>query len=200
MQKKLDLLQKQLEFFAGQTMPLKLRQQLQECAQERRYPKNTLLLSLGEQPKEIYFISKGLCRSYYLDYNGKEVTRFFILEGDFCFTEIQILEKPSELCVECLEACEGLCFQNEDLERLQNSLFMKNAYIGALKQNIRYKLCRERMFLIDSATKRYQQFQKQYPDLEHRIKQSQLASYLGIEAVSLSRIRRALRKEKRDRQ
>ena len=51
------------------------------------------------------------------------------------------------------------------------------------------------MFLMCTATERYQDFLKRYPGLEERITQNQLASYLGITPTSLSRIRRALRQE-----
>ena len=40
-----------------------------------------------------------------------------------------------------------------------------------------------------SGLERYERFKMMYPDLERRIKQHHLASYLGITPVSLSRIR-----------
>jgi CRP-like cAMP-binding protein len=43
-----------------------------------------------------------------------------------------------------------------------------------------------------NALERYRQFLVDYPGLEARIKQHQLASYLGITPVSLSRIRKKL--------
>lgn len=144
--------------------------------------------------QEIYYICQGLCRSYYLDKDGNDVTRFFILEGDFCFTEVQILSQKSDLCIETLEDCDGLVFQIRDLDLLQDWVFMKDAYIEALKSNLRYKLRRESGFLLGSATERYLEFQLRYPGLEQRVRQSQLASYLGITPTSLSRIRRTLRK------
>ena len=49
---------------------------------------------------------------------------------------------------------------------------------------------REREFLLFDAEQRYQSFQKKYPNLESRIKQHYVASYLGIAPESLSRIRK----------
>jgi CRP-like cAMP-binding protein len=51
---------------------------------------------------------------------------------------------------------------------------------------------REREFLLFDAEARYQSFLKSYPGLEKRVKQHQIASYLGITNVSLSRIRRKM--------
>jgi len=47
-------------------------------------------------------------------------------------------------------------------------------------------------FTLLSSTQRYQQFFADCPGLEKRIKQYQLASYLGMTAVTLSRIRKKL--------
>lgn len=191
---KIAMLQQTFEAWAGRAMPQELKIQLQEMAREKEIDKDVTMLSLGEIPQEIYFICKGLCRSYYLDNDGNDITRFFILERDFCLTEAQILSEKSELCVETLEACDGLVFRSKDLAQLHQSDFLKDVYIHALENNIRYKLRRESSFLLASATERYQEFLERYPGLEERIKQGHLASYLGITPTSLSRIRKTLRR------
>ena len=57
---------------------------------------------------------------------------------------------------------------------------------------------RERSFLLDDATTRYLDFVRKNPDFEERIPQFNIASYLGITPVSLSRIRSKLKKNKSD--
>jgi CRP-like cAMP-binding protein len=42
---------------------------------------------------------------------------------------------------------------------------------------------------------RYVNFKRDYPDIENRVNQYHVASYLGIAPESLSRIRRSLREE-----
>ncbi len=191
----MNLLQATLEKWAGRKMPSELRETLSLIAIEEHWKKDEQMIALGELPDKIYYICKGLCRSYYIDQKGNDVTRFFIEAGDWCLTEIQILDEPSELCVETLEDCEFLVFRISDFAALANNDFLKDAYIQALMSNIRYKIKRESVFLMCSATERYQDFQKRYPGLEQRITQNQLASYLGITPTSLSRIRRTLRRE-----
>jgi hypothetical protein len=44
--------------------------------------------------------------------------------------------------------------------------------------------------LSKSALERYQEFKEKYPDIEQRIPNHQIASFLGITPQSLSRIRR----------
>ncbi len=186
-------LQKTLEKWAGRNMPASLREKLENIAWVESWEKDEQMITLGELPDKIYYICEGLCRSYYIDQKGNDVTRFFIEEGDWCLTEIQILDEPSELCVETLEKCTFLVFQIADFSVVNEDGFMKDVYIQALKNNIRYKIKRESIFLMCSATERYQDFKQRYPDLENRITQNQLASYLGITPTSLSRIRRTLK-------
>ncbi len=189
----MDHLQTTFEKWAGRKMPALLRDQLEQIAVKETWQKDEQMIALGEIPDKVYYICKGLCRSYYIDQKGNDITRFFIEEGDWCLTEIQILDEPSELCVETLEECTFLVFQIADLAQFYEHDFLKDCYIQALKSNIRHKIKRDSMFLMYSATERYQDFQHRYPGLENRITQNQLASYLGITPTSLSRIRRALR-------
>ncbi|MCL1901702.1 MAG: Crp/Fnr family transcriptional regulator, partial [Firmicutes bacterium] len=55
-----------------------------------------------------------------------------------------------------------------------------------------YKEERERSFLLENATERYENFVQGFPDIHKRIKLKYIASYLGISPESLSRIRRKL--------
>ena len=57
-----------------------------------------------------------------------------------------------------------------------------------------HKENKERFMLLYSPEERYQLFCQHYPDLEQRITDSQIAAYLGITAISLSRIKSRLKK------
>ena len=62
-----------------------------------------------------------------------------------------------------------------------------------LQNAIEYKIYRESCFLMETATKRYLSFRKSYSELEKRVSQAHIASYLGITPVSLSRIRKSIK-------
>ena len=53
---------------------------------------------------------------------------------------------------------------------------------------------RERSFLVEDAKTRYLNFKNKFSELESRIPQFHIASYLGISPVSLSRIRGEIKK------
>ena len=77
----------------------------------------------------------------------------------------------------------NLVFRHECWNLLIKSL-LESAYIKKEK--------REREFLLDSAEIRYKRFLKENSNLIDRIKQYQIASYLGITPVALSRIKKSM--------
>ncbi len=57
-----------------------------------------------------------------------------------------------------------------------------------------YKEKKEQMFLLNNPEQRWQYVQANFPDWEQQLTQKDLASYIGISPVSLSRIRARLNK------
>ena len=157
-------------------------------------PARRCLLQQDDMAKECYYIVKGLCRQYYIDDTGADITRGFISEGGFCCTEALFEADRSRYAIETLEECQMIVFRPRDVEaKLKDSIYMHRVYISALVLNIRNRIRRENMFTTCAATERYQQFMAAFPELRGRIKQVHLATYLGINQVTLSRVRRAIR-------
>ncbi len=191
----LEQLKKAIEVYAPNIEKEHVESFLQ-IANYKKIKKGEILVHIGDSPKELYFIISGLVRSYYIDINGNDVTRYFITENSFCCAEMLLMKKPFDCCFEALENCNLLCFDGSSFKSLtsQNINYMK-AYISALEQSLIYKIERENSFLLKSAVERYLDFKKIHLDLEKRVNQSHIASYLGITPVSLSRIRRTIKEE-----
>jgi CRP-like cAMP-binding protein len=152
------------------------------------------LVRAGEIPSQIGFVVSGILRLYYVNSAGTEFTKSFCPENHFVTAySALVLNQPAKFFIEALEEslllvvdysqyvqlCAGhSCWQTID-HKLVEALFIK-------------KEKREAELLLDDATTRYQKFLKEYPDLENRVKQYHIASYLGISPVSLSRIRKNL--------
>lgn len=51
------------------------------------FQKSEIILEIGEEMKNVYFILSGLTRSYYLDLEGRDITKSFIGEYNFCIAE-----------------------------------------------------------------------------------------------------------------
>lgn len=154
------------------------------------FPKNKIVLFQGETTKSLYFIITGLVRSYYIDKEGNDITKSFATENDFFGTKGLLGNNPSLFNVECLEECE--CIQipytviKSLMEKNEEVYKYFSQYIITALENLEI---RTRDLLMKSAKDRYKIFMEQYPNLEKRVQQKYIASYIGIRSGSLSRIK-----------
>jgi CRP-like cAMP-binding protein len=152
-------------------------------------------IQAGEVPKTIAFILSGLLRLYYLDNSGKEFTKSFCLSNEFIASySALLLKKPSRLFIEALEDTNLLVADYTNYQKLtQEHQSWQIVNLKLTQALFIKKEKRESELLLDHATTRYLNFLTEYPQLETRVKQYHIASYLGITAVSLSRIRATLK-------
>lgn len=163
---------------------------------DRVFRKGDIILGMGKPMTKTYLIIKGIARSYYLDIDGNDITKSFMKEYDFCIGESIFANEKSGEGFEALEDIVALEFEAKKLkEYLLSEKILTQIYIKMLEQTIIYKMNRENGFQTKSATERYIDFKKKYADVEKRVNQSYIASYLGITPVSLSRIRRTIKEE-----
>ncbi|MFB5674852.1 Crp/Fnr family transcriptional regulator [Paenibacillus terreus] len=189
-------IQNSIELLMQDKMPQEVVNRAMNKFTKKTIAKGDILVHQGAVQKEIYFVTSGLLRSYYIDMNGNDVTRFFSKEGSVLCYEILFDHKPSNRSVEALEECVIMAIPCNDLKKLiEDHLYCMKAYTTLLERKLEYKIQRESSFLLKSATERYLDFKKRYPTLEKRINQAYIASYIGITPVSLSRIRRTIEEE-----
>ncbi len=125
---------------------------------------------------------------------GEEKTLFFFKEGMIAGSiESYLTQTPSELILEALEDTELLAISGEGLQELYD-LSIKFSKAGLLLTQHRLATLMKffTSFVFDSPEARYQEFQKNHPDLIQRVPQHIIASFLGITPVSLSRIRKRI--------
>ena len=154
------------------------------------------LVRQGEIPDKLAFIAEGLFRVYYITEEGDEKILVFREEGRMLSAFSAFLQnKDSWFGIQALEKSELLYISLNDYRQyLQedpcwqviNSRYVEMIFIEKEK--------RESEFLSDDAETRYKKFLRKYPDLENRISQYHIASYLGITPVALSRIRKKIKK------
>lgn len=167
---------------------------LQNICKPRILKKDMSFLEAGEKSTEIGFIVKGVFRSYYIDKMGNDITKYFYSEGGILFSYAAYLsQKETEYYIQALEDSEVLVAKISDFEKIVEGnykllLFYKKMIDSVLVMKEEHASS----FKLLNSVERYKQFVSIYPDLEKRIKQRYLASYLGITPVSLSRIRKKL--------
>ncbi|WP_019914646.1 Crp/Fnr family transcriptional regulator [Paenibacillus sp. HW567] len=138
----------------------------------------------------------GILRGFYLDADGNDVTHMFVLEGSAYGLNFLTTDKPHVCSFEALEACVVVELNwAVIIDQIQNNSGLMMAYIHMLEEALKRKILRETSLVTKTATERYLDLKKEYPQIEKRVNQAHIASYLGISPVSLSRIRRVIREE-----
>lgn len=160
----------------------------------KSYKKGAFLLQEGGVCKHNFFVEKGLLRQFTIDKKGKEHIVQFAPENWFISDRESIFfNQASQYFIQALEDTQVFLIENEMLLRLskEDEKFMKfNNHL--LHKHIMHLQKRIVQLLSASAEERYLDFVKVYPDLNLRVPQLYIASYLGITPESLSRVRKDL--------
>ncbi|MCU0429177.1 MAG: Crp/Fnr family transcriptional regulator [Cytophagaceae bacterium] len=162
----------------------------------RSVKKGTILLKEGQKSKESYFVLKGCIRVYYI-LDSEEKTTAFYTEMEALSPPCVVNKTPSDYYVSCME--DGiLLVSNSDMEMEVNSKFPKFELM--CRRMSEELLAKERIdfdeFKTSSPEQRYLNLLQKRPDLVQRVPQHQLASFLGIQPQSLSRLRARIHEKK----
>ena len=161
------------------------------------YSKKNFLFKSGEVQKEIGFICKGLLRRYYINEKGNKITTGFINENKYATDYPAFIRQiPSKYFIECLEPSIIIKLPYDKIQEGYDK-FKRSEMYGRLiaEYVLTVQTDRVESFLFKNAEERYLDFIQQNKDIINRISLSHLASYLGIERQSLSRIRSKLTKK-----
>ena len=159
----------------------------------KRVPKKTRLLNIGEICDFEAFVLKGIGISYFIHENGSKVILSFASES-WWLSDIESFHRqtPSKMCIETIEEMEILSLSLKDKEELLHSIPKLERMYRLILQNhlVNYQ---QRLLanIAQSGKERYQYFIEKYPEVIQRVPQHLIASYLGITAEFLSRIRTA---------
>ncbi|HPF50172.1 MAG TPA: Crp/Fnr family transcriptional regulator [Draconibacterium sp.] len=152
--------------------------------------KKEFLIKEGKVCSFIGFLETGVLRSYILK-EGNEFNIDFYLPGSFVSSYTSFLtQTPSIGYIQALSESVIYVLNLSDYNKLLkvNSEYYKlGKYIS---DSLFIKKCRrESSLLMDSANDRYKFLLTLYPQIEQLVPQYHIASYLGIKAESLSRIK-----------
>lgn len=155
--------------------------------------KGDYFVECGNTSKKIAFVEDGVFRSVYYNKKGDDFTRYFIYEGRFIgdLYNFQI-QAPSDDCIEAVTDATIWYIDYENFSVLENQvaiwpLLISKLYAFVAESKLKMASTMKNL----DASARYELFLHHYPGLANRVPLSMLASYLGITASSLSRIRRA---------
>lgn len=152
------------------------------------------LLRQGDASQSLYIVKSGLLKAYYLSPDGKENIKSFILAGDNIGSLSAI--HGGDTCtfsLVCLKPCELVVLQFSKLyEASRTDAEISSAIVDFLLVFGMKKEKREYELLCLSAEDRYRRLLQSTPEITELVTQNDIARYLGITPVALSRIKKRL--------
>jgi len=155
------------------------------------YDKGETVFNQGDSNENLFYVETGLLKAFYVTSDGKEFVKSFIRESNVIGSLTAMMSDDGcSFSLICIEPCSLFRVKFSDLTNAaEQDITIANTLI---KQLINFALKKERReyeLLCFSAEERYQMIKQQAPDLLDRITQNDIARYLGITPVALSRIR-----------
>ena len=161
---------------------------------KRSYKKKSFFLSAGDICRVKGYINKGCFRRYVINNQAKEVILNFAME-DWWIGDLESINsrQPSIYSIQALEDSEVFCITQDDHLRLCEDM-PKYQRFHEEKAQRSYYASLKRLAMEQAATpeEKYIQLLSQLPLLSQRVPMHLIASYLGIEPESLSRLRKRL--------
>lgn len=164
--------------------------------QLQTFAKGDYLLKTNQYCRFIGFLNEGLIVSTITDSTGAEKASDFIYPGCFfTYTEGLNSNIPSHKNIVAMEDCEVLMMRKEDLPVILKEHPKFEGLLNLmLAEEIKKLMLNEQAIKTISLEQRYLNLEKQYPNAFQKIPLKYLADYLGIEAPSLSRLRKRITK------
>ena len=160
----------------------------------RKYLKRQFVVQAGDECKYETYVVKGCLKAYFVDPDGNNHIIQFAVENWWISDMDSLMNgTPSTLNIDAVEDTEVLQMERKEFEAL---------FVRIPKFNTLYRIMLMKAFIshqrriVDNlckpAKERYLDFVKRYRDIEQRVPQHQIASYLGMTPEFLSQIRRKL--------
>lgn len=158
------------------------------------WPAGAYVLHAGETASHAYFLIEGRVRDFYTTADGKERIKAIVGPGaPLASMHTWVHGLPSPFSIQTLRPCVAAAIAYPDFAALCEASQPWNVLLRRMLENLALrKERREASFLLLSAQERYEQFLDEFADLADEIPLNQVAMYLGITDVALSRIRKRM--------
>ncbi|HHP7242971.1 MAG TPA: Crp/Fnr family transcriptional regulator [Cyclobacteriaceae bacterium] len=165
------------------------------------FDKGEIIIPRGSTLNEIYFIRKGLVRSYSdaQTPDQEEITfQLFPENNIFANTHTIILKETCRFSFQALEPTKVYVIDYEHFvdatSKDLNLLNMNRTFMG--KRLMKQAFQRIESFVFLTPEERYKKYIKDYPNVVNRAPDKYIANVLGITPTSLSRIRKRIATKK----
>ncbi|OJX31044.1 MAG: cyclic nucleotide-binding protein [Chryseobacterium sp. 36-9] len=158
------------------------------------YPKNRVIEEEGKVPQYLYFVVSGFVRLFHYNDKGDEVTTHINCPPGFITSYSNFTNQTrSDENLECITDCELLRITKTDIDLLtQKSPAFKDFSFFVFQKSLSYNEKRAKELATLTAEKRYLKLMTEHPELLHNVPMQYIASFLGMNPKSLSRIRKQI--------
>lgn len=161
------------------------------CFKHVKKLKNEILLAQGQISHETFFVAKGCLRIFFINEEGKDVTRYIAFENQMATALISfITNMPAAENVQVIEKSELLTISHEDFKHLMTIIPQwREFYSNYLEKAYVNNANRLMSFTTMDALERYNQLLKINPAIVKRLPNKIVASYINISQETLSRLK-----------
>jgi CRP-like cAMP-binding protein len=158
----------------------------------RKLPKKQFVLKQGEVCRYESFVVSGCLKSFHTDQQGTEhILRFSVEDGWAGDLESFVQETSSSFSIQAVEPTTLLQIDKSGLRQLYQRAPNLETFFRLLNEKALGATAQRVIQTVSlSAEKRYHQFVVAHPGLVQRVPLKDIAAYLGITPVFLSRLRR----------
>lgn len=171
---------------------------LAQISTKTTFEKDAVILAEGKPCKSLWFIEEGAVKAFE-NMNGVERTTYFFIEQMFftnyyCWVTGNVSDitfkavEPSEIIVIDYPSLEQLCVQYHFFDTVGRKM--------AERQFV-YEFQLRKLLLNYTALERYEYLEQQQPHIFQRFALKDIASFIGITDVSLSRLRKERKQKNR---
>jgi CRP/FNR family transcriptional regulator, anaerobic regulatory protein len=160
---------------------------------ERWILKGDLLITEGKVVRDVSFINQGIV-SYSLFANGKEINKFFTLEGGYVTDYTSFLtQQPSQAHIEALEDTHVIELSYKNVQEGYATIPALQKFGRIMAEYLFMQVSQNMMMRFTCTPEQlYQSLLDTQPELLQRIPQYMIASHIGITPEALSRIRKRM--------
>jgi CRP-like cAMP-binding protein len=157
-------------------------------------PARSLFLEKDKVADRLAYLRSGLMRSFIYDDQANDITTHFFKQGTVVISMKSFNDQVlSREYIVALEDCE---IDVITYDRMQELMEVVPAWRQIAKDvdEFKYNALMNRSIQLQTltASERYQLFTKKHPDILQRVALKHIASYLGIDIATLSRIRKSI--------
>ena len=167
--------------------------ELVEITNVKEFQYGEIISEAGDIQENILFNISGIFRGFYIDENNNEITEYFGYKKGALIQSWNASSEQSKLTLQAINRTLALEIPAKQFHSLTQKYYEFGSYYNKLLADA-IIWCREinRMLNLLLGKEKYLWFLETYPSLEEYVRAKDIASFLHMTPVSLSRIRKEI--------